>query len=89
MINGGTAISDYAFQSCENLTSVTIPNSVTSIGECAFSDCSSLTSVTFDNPNGWKAGSTELSASDLANTSTAATYLTSTYYSKIWTRSDS
>ena len=39
-------ISPLAFQGCENMTSVTIPNSVTSIGNNAFIDCRGLTSVT-------------------------------------------
>ena len=40
-----TSIGDYAFCSCENLTSITIPGSVTSIGNYAFERCESLTSV--------------------------------------------
>ena len=36
----------YAFEGCENLESVVIPESVTSIGYSAFSGCSSLTSLT-------------------------------------------
>ena len=35
----------YAFDSCENLTSVTIPDSVTSIDEQAFGNCTSLSDV--------------------------------------------
>ena len=38
-------ISDYAFEGCESLKSVAIPDSVTSIGDDAFSGCTSLTSV--------------------------------------------
>ena len=34
-----------AFNNCDNLTSIVIPDSVTSIGYSAFSDCTSLTSV--------------------------------------------
>ena len=41
-----TSIDWYAFYGCENLKSITIPNSVTSIGLSAFSGCSNLTSVT-------------------------------------------
>ncbi len=39
-------IGDNAFQYCENLSGVTIPDSVTSIGEDAFYDCENLTSIT-------------------------------------------
>ena len=41
-----TSIGNSAFFCCENLTSITIPNSVTSIGEDAFCYCTSLTSIT-------------------------------------------
>ena len=41
-----TFIGGYAFNSCNGLTSVTIPVSVTSIGRFAFGYCSNLTSVT-------------------------------------------
>lgn len=40
-----TRIGDRAFQYCNGLTSVTIPNSVTSIGYAAFRGCISLTSI--------------------------------------------
>lgn len=42
---GVTSISDFAFEGCGGLTSVTIGNSVTSIGNRAFRNCSGLTSV--------------------------------------------
>ena len=41
-----TMIGGFAFENCDSLTSVTIPDSVTTIGECAFYECTSLTSVT-------------------------------------------
>lgn len=44
-----TAIGQYAFQGCTDLTSVTIPNSVTAIGDDAFNECTALTSVEIPN----------------------------------------
>ena len=44
-----TGIGIYAFNYCEDLTSVTIPNSVTNIGDGAFYNCSGLTSITIPN----------------------------------------
>ena len=40
-----TGIANSAFESCYNLTAVTIPNGVTSIGGTAFAMCNSLTNV--------------------------------------------
>ena len=37
-----TCIGDYAFYYCENLTRVTIPNSVTNVGYYAFEGCRNL-----------------------------------------------
>lgn len=42
---GVTSIGNAAFNECNELTGITIPNSVTSIGERAFSSCSNLTSI--------------------------------------------
>ena len=43
------AIQNGAWESCKELTSVTIPNSITCIGKYAFSGCNSLTSITIPN----------------------------------------
>ncbi len=46
-----TSIGSYAFYKCENLMSITIPNSITSIGGSAFQSCSSLASITIQAEN--------------------------------------
>ena len=46
---GVTSISSYAFNSCKNLTSVTLFNTLTSIGEWAFSECENLESINIPN----------------------------------------
>ena len=86
-----TSIGRYAFYNCTGLTSVTIPDSVTSIGEYAFRDCNKLTSVVFEDTEGWQVSQyinfgsyTSLSSANLANASTAATYLKSTYWNYYW-----
>ena len=48
-----TSIGNYAFEYCDGLTSVTIPNSVTSIGQSAFDGCSGLTSVHISDIAAW------------------------------------
>ena len=40
-----TSIGDFAFSSCDTITSITIPDSVISIGKNAFSYCSALSSI--------------------------------------------
>lgn len=45
MKGGVTSIGDYAFISCNSLTSITFPNSVTYIGENIFFGCSELTDI--------------------------------------------
>ena len=46
-----TSIAYDAFDSCDNLTSITIPHTVTSIKESAFFDCSGLNSIVVKSGN--------------------------------------
>lgn len=48
-LEGITTIGMYAFQWCQNLTTVELPNSITSIGTYAFYCCRVLKSVTLSN----------------------------------------
>ena len=44
--DGVTIINSFAFEACQNLTSITIPDSVKEIGEDSFYGCTGLTSIT-------------------------------------------
>lgn len=44
--NDTVGIAEYAFYSCKEMTSITLPNSLRSIGNVAFGHCDSLTSLT-------------------------------------------
>lgn len=72
---------------------ITMSDTLSNINHYAFSGCSNLTSVTFANTNGWKvsydidmSNAIDISSSDLANTATAAQYLTNTYRYYYWQR---
>jgi len=43
------AISDYAFNNCDDITSISIPNTITSIGNNAFEQCKSFSTLTIPN----------------------------------------
>ena len=88
------SIGSYAFYNCSGLTELVLPEDMTSIGSFAFGYCSNLTSVTFEITEGWWYASsstatsgTEIASSDLADPSTAATYLKSRYFTYYWRRS--
>lgn len=86
-----TSIKGLVFYGCTGLTNVTIGSGVEKIGQYAFQNCSALTSATFKDTADWYyttsssyTNGTALSPTGLADTSTAATYLKSTYSSKYW-----
>ena len=92
---GGGMIGFDAFKNCTNLKSVVIGSSVTIIESYAFENCTKLNSVTFEQLNNWKIFSNKNATSGsgvsyavLAKPSTAAKYLTSTYYDHYWRRID-
>ncbi len=86
-----TEIGDSAFSGCTALTEFTIPANVIRIGINAFKGCSAITKVTFISTSGWTRTSsatatTGTTISGLSNTTTAKSYLVSTYYNYYWNR---
>ena len=79
-----TTIGKSAFFNCYALSSVTIGSGVALIGKSAFYNCSKLTVVIFKNTNGWSAGKVVLLSDNLAETDTAAYFLTNKYLSEEW-----
>lgn len=84
-----TKIPAYAFRYC-NLSYVKIHSNVNQIGSEAFYGAT-LENASFDATAGWwcatsatATSGTEIPSADLANTTTAATYLTTTYSSRYW-----
>ena len=78
---------NYAFMSCRNLTSITLPESVLTIGKDTFYSCDKLNTITFRDTTTWyattsetdwknKTGGTEI---DVTSSLNNATYFKSTY----------
>lgn len=91
IITGGRIIRDYAFNGCSSIRNITIPNSVTHIGLSAFYGCTNLESVIFENTSDWEAGiridlRVAILSDDLADPTTAASYLRSKYRDNYWWR---
>ncbi len=83
-------IAGRAFENCNQLNSITIPDSVIRIGNYAFIPCNNLTSVTFeDNGSVWAIDiggvETQVDVSKYTQ-SELATLLTDTYRDFIWTK---
>lgn len=79
-------IGEFAFSNCEKLAIINLSSSLTTIGHDAFLYCGLLTNVCFSGSSQWYAGTTLLSAEQVASSTTMAEYLKSTYRSFEWTK---
>lgn len=78
-----TSIGGYAFEDCNNLVSVTIPDSVTNIGSHAFDGCGGLISIRMPNSLTNMGAGAFVSCSSLANI-TIPNGVTSIGYATFW-----
>ena len=77
----------------KSITSCKIHTNTKIITEYVFYNCNSLETIIFENADGWRIAETpafnnpiDISSSDLLDSNTAITYLTSTYYYYYWKR---
>ena len=81
-----TAIGSYAFEKCENLKSITVPDSVTWIGQGAFSTCNGLKNITLPfvgtsrTEDGWDETFGYIFEYTFSHNSTGTTFQGGTYY---------
>lgn len=85
-----TEIDVGTWQNCTNLSTITIPKKITTIEKAAFKGCTKLKQAVFEISTGWgyfvSLHYYSISASALANPTTAAKYLTSELADKKWLR---
>ncbi|MBR7181756.1 MAG: leucine-rich repeat domain-containing protein, partial [Clostridia bacterium] len=91
---GVTEIQGYTFANCKSLAEITIHEGITAIGLYAFYGCSEV-NISFVLSTGWSCAHwstptdyTALSPDDLADSSIATAYLSTTYYQYSWKRED-
>lgn len=86
--NSLTSIGDSAFSGCTKLNNLVIPDNVTNIGQYTFNGCTNLNSVQFSYPiwNVINVNNYSKTQINVSSSSTAATYLKSTYANKRWSR---
>lgn len=82
-------IGSEAFYACSSLTEIVIPKNVKYIGQYPIAS-SGITEVTFEDTEGWfvgkSAGSKEIDIESSELSTSALTYLKSTYYNYYWTK---
>ncbi len=70
----------------DDITDCRIHADTTMIANYVFRDCDNLESVIFENTDGWTVNGSAIPSADLSNPETAAQYLKTDYYYRVWTR---